>query len=90
MLKEDALMSEENGHNMVLILLEAVNKSNDFQEIFLFSQDISQKMISTNDSDSKLYGLKIANTPETINTGCIHYVLVKHISIQYLHFDKTR
>ncbi len=87
LLKDDALMSEENAHKTILILLEAVNKSNDFKEIFFVNQDISQKMVLTNDSDSILYSLKITNAPDTINTGCIQYVLLKHISIQHLWND---
>ena len=87
MLKEEALMSDENAYNTLLLLLEAVNMKNDFRELFLINQEEPQKAIQINDYNNELYSLKITSVSPSINTGCIHNVLLKHISIQYLWND---
>lgn len=87
LLKDDALMSDENANNTLLILLDSVNMKNDFQELFIVEQEKPQKDIQIKDYDNELYSLKITSVSPSVNTGCIHYVLLKHISIQYLWND---
>ncbi len=86
-LKDEALMSDENARNTLLILLEAVNKTDDFQNLIFIKQEEKQTSIQINDFNNELYSLKIISASAPINTGWIHHVLLKHISIQYLWND---
>lgn len=86
-LKDEALMSDENAHNTLMLLLDAVNMKNEFRELLSINQEEPQKAIQINDYNNELYSLKITSVSSSINTGCIHYVLLKHISIKYLWND---
>lgn len=86
-LRDEALMSDENAHNTILLLLDAVNIKSEFRELFSVNQEELQKDIQINDNNNELYSLKITSVSSSISTGSIHYVLLKHLSIKYLWHD---